>query len=216
MPAVEFANIVRYCAAIGVAAPAEITSLVGTAVPTALPTVSVAPAATVAPAAVATTNAPVVASSNTTARAGGTAKVSRDRAAPAGKSNATATGRQTGDRDSKKRGSPTPESSAAAKSSSGKSSSSSSVDTRSAIEQLEKSCLQKSSVGNAPVKAAFSPTADSSSNSERRPVPAPKPVAPINSVWGKPVAAASGVAESKSPEAAKQSLKEIQASDSNE
>ena len=90
------------------------------------------------------------------------------------------------------------------------------MDTRSAIEQLEKSCLQKSSVGNAPVKAASSPTDDSSSNSERRPVPAPKPVAPINSVWGKPVAAASGVAESKSPEGAKQSLKEIQASDSNE
>ena len=77
MPAVEFANIVRYCAAIGVAAPAEITSLVGTAVPTALPTAFVAPAATVTPAAVATTNAPVVASSNTTARAGGTAKASR-------------------------------------------------------------------------------------------------------------------------------------------
>ena len=79
------------------------------------------------------------------------------------------------------------------------------VDTTSAIQLLEKSCLQKASVGGVPAKPAAPARAE-------RPVPKVEPSAPVASVWKVP--ASGGVQESKSGsgEAAVKSLKEIQVS----
>lgn len=87
------------------------------------------------------------------------------------------------------------------------------VDTVSAIQQLERSCLQKPSTGSAaPVKVAATPLST-------RTVPAPRAAgassAPINSVWKVPAANSANVgghSESKSESEGVKTLKEIQVS----
>jgi len=89
------------------------------------------------------------------------------------------------------------------------------VDTVSAIQQLERSCLQKPSTGSAaPAKVVAAPLSTRTGPAARTAAPA----GPMNSVWKIPAAAVSssssdGIHESKSDAAeGAKSLKEIQVS----
>ena len=197
-PASELALIVHACHSIGVTPTAEIVLLADKTVPAPVPVV-VAPVAAPQPVVSA---APVTNSSASMQTSQAAPRVPRaDKPATAGGKDARTAAVKTEntrrDRDGNNKTGAKRHNDAQK----------SEVDTVSAIQQLERSCLQKPSTGSAPpVKVAAAPLST-------RTVPAPRAAGvPVSSVWKVPTTSP-GVAESKSEtgESVK-TLKEIQVS----
>lgn len=198
MPSAELALIVQHCNSVQITPAVVILAHAGKIAarvpPAPAPVVATAPAA-----------AHPVISAAPVANPAPAAKPSSDRTAPAAdasaarKPKATTSGRTERDKgaDVRRNGAGR-----------GKAEAKAEVDTSSAIQLLEKSCLQKPTGSGAPaMKSALVRV--------ERAVPKAEPSAPVSSVWKVPASGAHGVLESKAGESVK-SLKEIQVSQENE
>lgn len=219
LPANECAKLVRYCLTADVSVPAEIVAIAGDATLPPSPVKATAvPAAGPMPVVVdakvdAAVETPVATTSATgTASAAAQSKIpvdalraSRERAnGKAGGKTAT----EGRDRDGRKRSAPD---NAGGKTST---SATATADTGSAIAQLEKSILQKQSIGGPAANAKPTSTIKSVVPAANAPEGQKTASRPVTSVWKIPAApvATAGETESKTSEAVK-SLREIQVSD---
>jgi hypothetical protein len=235
LPAAECAKLVRYCSGIEVAVPAEVVAAAGDCPAPPSPAKSKGSAAGAVSASVVSTAATVHADEGNTSApaasgavnsttASGTAapasvalrkmpvdavRANRDRTnAKSAVTSSGAGGKTTSDsREGRKRGG------AEAASKASLATTANTVDTRSAIEQLEKSCLQKPSIGGAATtaKGNMSVVPQTVSDGAK---PASRAAVPVQSAWKVPTApaAAAGQSESKTSETT-QSLRDIQVSD---
>lgn len=214
MPSAELALIVQHCTCAKVTPATGILAHAGKVVVPAVPAPS--PAATPAPApahpVITSSTAATAASSMTTTPSATDAptaprnvKPAREPRESARDSKTTSTSRAEREKGGDSKRGAGNSNGNNGKGGRGKAETKSEVDTSSAIQLLEKSCLQKPTAGGLPAKSAAPVKVD-------RPVPKVEASAPVPSVWKIPAASGSGgVQESKASEGVK-SLKEIQVS----
>jgi hypothetical protein len=236
LPAVECAKLVRYCSAIEVAVPAEVVAAAGDCPAPPSPAKSKGSAAGAVSAGVVSTaatvqaaegsnSAPAASGAVNSTTASGTAapasvaqrkmpidavRANRDRTnAKSAVMSSGAGGKTTSDsHDGRKRGG------AEAASKASPVTTANTMDTRSAIEQLEKSCLQKPSIVGAATTTAkgnMSVVPQAASDGVK---PASRATVPVQSAWKVPTAPAAAVGQSESKTSENtQSLRDIQVSD---
>jgi hypothetical protein len=235
LPAAECAKLVRYCGGIEVAVPAEVVAAAGDCPAPPSPVKSkgsaagavsagVVPTAATVQADEGNTSAPAASDAVNSTTVSGTAapasvaqrkmpidavRANRDRTNAKSAVTSTGTGGKTtlDSRDGRKRGG------AEAASKASPVITANTMDTRSAIEQLEKSCLQKPSIVGAATtaKGNMSVVPQAASDGAK---PASRAAVPVQSAWKVPTApaAAAGQSESKTSDTT-QSLRDIQVSD---